>query len=171
MRRVPVLLSVAAVALLGALVVGRATLGTAAQDAAPAANEALARRWFDDFANRGDLALAAGLVAPDHAQHDTLVPAAADGPGGQQRMLLAFRAGFPDLRFAVEDVVADADTVVVRWTLRGTHDGDFSGLAPSGSAVTLPGTSIFRVEGGQIAESWVTYDSHWLLLQIENGEA
>ena len=194
MRPVPVLLSVSAVVLLGVLVVGRSTLATAAQDAAPAggtpgagdhpyhvgetghfpspaANEALARRWFDGFANRGDLALAAELVAPDHVQHDTLVPAAADGPSGQQQMLLALRTGFPDLRFAVEDVVADVDTVVVRWTLRGTHDGEFSGLAPSGSPVTLPGTSIFRVEAGQIAESWVTYDSHWLLLQIEDGEA
>ena len=161
------------IALLGAGALGSSepTVVRADAAAAPAANEALVRRWFDEFANGGDLALAAELVAPDHVQHDTLVPAAADGPGGQHRMLLAFRTGFPDLHFAVEDVVADAETVVVRWTLRGTHRGDFSGLAPSGSAATLPGTSIFRVEGGQIAETWVTYDSHWLLLQIGDVEA
>ena len=160
------------IALLGTGALGSSEPTVARADAAaPAANKALVRRWFDEFANDGDLALAAELVTPDHVQHDTLLPAAADGPSGQQQMLLALRTGFPDLRFAVEDVVTDVDTVVVRWTLRGTHDGEFSGLAPSGSPVTLPGTSIFRVEAGQIAESWVTYDSHWLLLQIEDVEA
>jgi steroid delta-isomerase-like uncharacterized protein len=170
MRRLPILIPTLILVLVGLTAGHRA--GT---DAAPAGpdtareNEALVRRWFQDFANAGDLAVADELFAPDHTQHDVLAPVSAHGPEGQKALLLALRTGFPDLRFSVEDAIAAADRVVVRWTARGTHHGEFSGLAPTGSAMALPGVSIFRLEGGRIAETWVTYDSHWLLLQLERS--
>ena len=170
MRRLTFMTLVLLAALVGLVASDRSPGTTVAGEERPsdpsATTEALARRWFAAFANGGDLAVADELIAPDRVQHDTLVPSAADGPGGQRQMLLTLRTGFPDLRFAIEAVVADAETVAIRWTARGTHHGEFSGLAPSGAPVTLPGTSLFRIEGGRIVESWVTYDSHWLLLQI-----
>ena len=172
MRRSIVLIPVLLAVLVGLIASGRASGISASREAPhspqPATNASVAVRWFEAFANGGDLAVADELVAADHVQHDVLVPAATDGPDGQRQMLLVLRTGFPDLRFAVEDVIADGNRVAVRWTARGTHHGEFSGLAASGSPVALPGTSIFRIEEGRIAETWVTYDSHWLLLQIDD---
>ena len=132
-----------------------------------AANKALVRRWYDDFANAGDLALADELFAPSHAEHAPSLPEPSSGPDGQRRLLLALRAGFPDLRFTVEELIAEGDRVAVRWVARGTHLGEFAGLPPTGEAVVVLGMASYRIAGGRIAESWVVWDNALLLLQLE----
>ncbi|HEY7030438.1 MAG TPA: ester cyclase [Thermomicrobiales bacterium] len=63
-------------------------------------------------------------------------------------------------------VLVDGDYVTVRWTLRGTHLGEFRGVPPSGAEVTYTGISIFRIECGRIVETWDEADLYGLLQQI-----
>ncbi len=66
----------------------------------------------------------------------------------------AFAIAFPDLRVTIDQVIADGDYVVVRWTATGTQTGPFFNLEPSGVEATWTGINIFRFECGLIAESW-----------------
>ncbi len=65
-----------------------------------------------------------------------------------------FRAAFPDLQVTIEDVVAEADLVVIRSRLHATHRGAFQGLAPTGNRIEVEAISIFRIAEGKIAERW-----------------
>ena len=128
------------------------------------ANEALVRRFLTEVVGRGETRLLPELVAADHVRH------AADGdlygPEGVRIDLAEWRAGFPDLRLAVEEVLAAGDRAASRFVLRGTHAGPFLGLAPTGRAVAVRGLGIDRVAGGRLAESWVALDGLGLLRQL-----
>lgn len=74
---------------------------------------------------------------------------------------------FPDLVRTVEDMVAEGDKVVARWTSTGTHTGPFMGLPPTGKAVTTTGITIFRLNGaGRIVEEWSETDMVGMLQQV-----
>jgi steroid delta-isomerase-like uncharacterized protein len=95
------------------------------------------------------------------------------GPAGELRgrdgirgLWEVFLAGFPDLHSSVQDIISQGDKVVLRWTIDGTHTGDFLGVAPSGNKVTLNVTEIFRVENGQLMEAWDQWDRLGLMQQI-----
>jgi steroid delta-isomerase-like uncharacterized protein len=64
------------------------------------------------------------------------------------------REGFPDLTIAVEDVVAEGDKVTARVTMRGTHQGEFQGVAATGKRVEVRALDMFRIEDGKIVEHW-----------------
>jgi predicted ester cyclase len=134
------------------------TTPTAAAD--PAANKALVRRFMEEVFNRGNLAVVDELWKPD-------------GIEAGKRATEHLRTAFPDYHRTIEAQVAEGDTVVTRWTARGTHRGPFrSGvlgrtLAPTGRRVEVPGISIHRLAGGRIVESWVQgNDSAPLLRQL-----
>ena len=125
-----------------------------------AANKALVRRFMEEVFNRGNLAVVDELWKPEAVEA---------GKRGTENL----RAAFPDYHRTVEAQVAEGDLVVTRWTMRGTHRGPYrSGalgrtLAPTGRRVEVPGTSIHRLAGGRIVESWVQgNDSAQLLLQL-----
>ena len=79
------------------------------------------------------------------------------GPEGIRRYVTAYRAAFADLQVTLEDQLAEEDKVVTRWTLRGTHSGEFLGLAPTGDEVKVSGIEFDRIVGGRIDEAWVGY--------------
>ena len=79
------------------------------------------------------------------------------------------RAAFPDLRLTVEEMVAEGDRVSVRFTARGTHQGEFSGVPPTGSRVAWEVISIVRVAVGKIAERWSQSDVEGLRQQLHGG--
>jgi predicted ester cyclase len=74
--------------------------------------------------------------------------------------------GFPDLRIAVEDVVAEGDRVVVRLRFTGTHDGPFQGLEPTGRPVEFGAIRIYRLVDGVVVETWAHQDSMGLVRQL-----
>jgi steroid delta-isomerase-like uncharacterized protein len=113
----------------------------------------------------GDLALADALLADGYALHFPGLPGPVDR-AGHKGLVAAFRAGFPDWRETVEDVIAEGARVVVRVTGRGTHRGAFQGLPTTGRAVTATGIGIGRIAGGRIAEAWAAYDALGLLQQL-----
>lgn len=85
---------------------------------------------------------------------------------GFEPLASAFRAGFPDLRHELGDLVGEDDKVAVRLTLRGTHKGEFMGIPPTGKQIAVAVIAIYRIEGDKIAESWIVPDQMGLMQQI-----
>ena len=77
-----------------------------------------------------------------------------------------YLAAFPDLHATVEDVFAEGDKVVTRWTMRGTHRGDLMGIHPTGKQIEFKGITIHRIEGNKIVEEWEGYDNLGVMQQI-----
>jgi len=75
------------------------------------------------------------------------------------KFFTAFYKGFPDMGWAVEDMVAEGDKVVVRCTWSGTQTGEWMGAAPTGKKYTQPGMVIYRLDGVKITEAWVVNDA------------
>jgi predicted ester cyclase len=117
-------------------------------------NKALVRREQEELWNHtGNLDAAEELFAPDHAE--AAKQEAAD-----------FRQGFPDVVSTIEDLIAEGDKVVARWRSQATHQGDYMGIPPTGKEVEFTGISVYRMEGGKIAESWTAEDQLGLMRQI-----
>jgi steroid delta-isomerase-like uncharacterized protein len=123
----------------------------------PERNKNLVRRWLVEVFTRADLAEADELFTLNYALHDPSFPHNVHGPEGIKRYVAAYRTAFPDLRVTVEDQLAEEDKVVTRWSVRGTHSGEFLGLAPTGDEVTVSGIEFDRIVGGRIDEAWVGY--------------
>lgn len=117
------------------------------------ANKALVRRVFEEVIPAGDPTAMRDLVAPDFLDHDPL-PGQPAGAQGAEYVVSTMHGAHPDLRFAIDDLVAEADRVVVRWTLRGTNTGPLFGRPPSGQPVDLRALVIFRIADGRLAERW-----------------
>ena len=129
-----------------------------------AGNKAVLLPFVEGVVNRGDTELLVDLIAARHVRH------APDGdlygPEGVRIDVAEWRSGFPDLRLEVEDQVAEGDRVASRFRLRGTHDGPFLGVAPTGRPVAVAGVSIDRLAGGRLVESWLSLDALGLLRQV-----
>ena len=119
-------------------------------------NKEVVRCLVEEVLGRGHVELIPALVAADHVGH--LAIGDHYGPEGVRIDVAAYRAAVPDLVVTLDDLLADGDKVVRRFTLRGTHRGAFLGAPASGRRVTLWGIAIDRVAGGRLVESWVQLD-------------
>ena len=130
-----------------------------------AVNSALVRCFIEEVLGRGDFATLNALAAPDCADH-----AASAGstpcPEAITQFLVPWRAAFPDLAVAVDDLVAAGDRVAARWTLGGTHRGEFLGRPPTGRRVAVAGMELYRLADGRIVERWAVVDLAGLLEQL-----
>ncbi len=82
------------------------------------------------------------------------------------QVMAGFRTAFPDIRSTVEDVIAEGDRVVVRWSGTGTQSGELMGVPASGRSVTTTGTVILRVAEERIVECWDLFDALGVMQQI-----
>ena len=121
-------------------------------------------RLVDEVINGGNTRLLPAIVAPEHVTHDPTGDLY--GPEGLRIDIAGYRSAFPDLRMTTEDYVADGDRVARRFTLRGTHQGAFMGVAPTGRRVSLDGLAIHRVAEGRLVETWLSYDLLGLMRQL-----
>jgi predicted ester cyclase len=125
-----------------------------------------ARRLADELVTQGDLAVADDLVAADCVHH---VPGSPSAPGaaGLKDWVTTLRRTFPDVHLIVEDEIAEADRVVTRVSVRGTHEGEFLGVAPTGRQVTFEVIDISRVgPDGRFVEHWASVDLFGVLSQL-----
>jgi steroid delta-isomerase-like uncharacterized protein len=129
-------------------------------------NKAVVRRLFEQLWNKGDLSVADQLFTPNYDHHDPSTPDVGRGPESEKRRATLYRTAFPDLRLTVEDIIAEGELVVARWSCRGTHKGDLSGIAPTGRQFTISGVSIARIAGGKMAEGWINWDALGLMQQL-----
>jgi len=130
-------------------------------------NKALARRNVEEIWNQGNLSVIDELVAPNATFHDPSVPGGKfTGPEGFRQFVQIYRGAFPDVRLTIEDLIAEGDKVVSRWTATGTQKGELMGIAPSGKRVTVTGCNIDQYQNGKIVEGWASYDMLGLLQQL-----
>jgi predicted ester cyclase len=129
-------------------------------------NKALARRWFEDLFNAGNLEVADEIIAPEHVNHDPTIPGIPSGPEGQKQIVNVYRGAFTNAHITVEEQLAEGDRVVTRWSGSGTHQGELMGVAPTGNQVTITGLTINRISDGKIVESWSNYDALGMMRQI-----
>jgi len=129
-------------------------------------NKAIPRRVYEEVLNHKNLDLVDELFASDYVNHDPTSPQEMHGPESLKQFFSAYLAAFPDLRFTVEDQVAEEDKVVSRWTSRGTNRGELMGAAPTGRQIQFTGITISRISDGKIAEDWTSYDALGMMRQL-----
>lgn len=133
-----------------------------------AENRAIARRFREGLWNSGDLSIAEEVVAPGCTIH-ARVPFTTDfahGPEALGQLVLFYHLAFSEIRVTADQIVAEGDTVVVRWTARGRNTGDLLGLPPTGRAAVITGMDMLRIAGGKVVEGWVSWDALSLLEQL-----
>lgn len=133
-----------------------------------ARNREIGRRVLLEIWSEGRLDLVDELYAPDYIDHVNRGPEPAEvhGPGGLKDAVTLFRAAFPDLRYTIDDEMAERDLVMTRFSARGTHLGPFLGAEPTGKAIAYTGMDVNRIVDRRIVESWVQYDALGLLQQL-----
>ncbi len=102
----------------------------------------------------------------DFVSEDYAGPQGTRGPRGFSGIIDELRVAFPDVHYAVEDVVAEGDRVVLRWTWTGTHRASFRAFAPTGKRFSNGGIVIFRLRDGKIIEGTTMTDRLGFLEQI-----
>jgi steroid delta-isomerase-like uncharacterized protein len=132
-----------------------------------AANKKLPQRLIDEAIGKGKLEVVDEVVAPGWVDNDpNNPPGLPPGPEGLKQLIAMYRAAFPDMTMKIADQIAEGDKVVSRWKVTGTHKGDLMGISGSGKQVTITGIFIDRIAGGQIQESWASWDALGMLQQI-----
>ncbi|MGZ4892477.1 MAG: ester cyclase [Halobacteriota archaeon] len=127
-------------------------------------NRAIVLRNFRAF-DSGDLRTLEETTALSFVDHNPL-ESQLPGVTGTEQASAIYRAAFPDAKIDVEDTIAEADKVVIRWSGHATHKGPFLDMPPTGKRVTLEGIAIFRVEKGKVAEQWGELNLYGILLQL-----
>jgi len=129
-------------------------------------SKAMDRRVYEEVWNGGNLAVIDELVAANYVDHDPNPTSTLEGLEGLKQSVTMYRTAFPDVHFTIEDQIAGGNTVVTRWTARGTHQGAFMGIPPTGKQAMVTGISIARVADGKFVEGWTNFDALGLLQQL-----
>jgi steroid delta-isomerase-like uncharacterized protein len=129
-------------------------------------NKAIVRRLVEEVWNKGNLLLVDELFTPNYEHHDASTPDFGRGPESEKKRVTLYRTAFPDVRLTIEDIIAEGEIVMTRWSCRGTHKGDLSGIAPTGKQFTISGITVGRLTNGKIAESYVSWDALGLMQQL-----
>ncbi len=128
-------------------------------------NKAIARGYFEAFADK-DLAWIDDHIAPDFVRHDPGLPFEVRGPEGVRELNSVFLTAFPDLRLDVEDVIGEGDKVLVRLTIRGTHQGELMEIPPTGKEVEVGVLDLFRIVDARLVEHWAAIDNLGMMQQL-----
>jgi steroid delta-isomerase-like uncharacterized protein len=127
------------------------------------ANKAIIREFFQRVWNDGDEAAIDRFIAADAAGND---PDFGMGREGFKDQWRKWRRAFPDIHFQIEEMVAEGDTVVTRWTLTGTQSGEFLGIPPTGRAVRVAGMSLDHLADGVLVSGFDGWDNFGLRQQL-----
>jgi steroid delta-isomerase-like uncharacterized protein len=132
---------------------------------------AVVNRFFGELWNRRNFDIAAAVVAPGCVTHQLRSasgeqPTTSRGPAAMVAHIREWVEGFPDIHAEVEATVVEGDRVVSWVAMRGTHEGPWHGLVPTGHAVVIRNVVMHRVEAGRIAEDWVLIESFGFIQQL-----
>ena len=119
-------------------------------------NKAIVRRYLEEIWNSGDLEVAHEIVTPAVVLRSSLRHM--EGLEAFKEFVAVVRTVFPDIHFTTEDLIAQGDEVAAHWTMTGTQEGDFMGMAATGKHFIVPGVSILRLSEGKVAEAWLLWD-------------
>ena len=128
------------------------------------ANAATVIRLYDEL-DKNNFEVYSEVSTPDYVGHFPDSTQSMNREAREQFSRVFYRA-FPDARHTLDDLIAEGDKVAARLTARGTHEGDFQGIPPTGRPVSFTGMRVFRFVGGRIAEEWANLDMLGLLQQL-----
>ena len=128
-------------------------------------NKAAARRFFEEVFNRHNLNAIDDVCAPDVVDHGAM-PGQGPGTKGIKDIFAVYLKAFPDMRVTVDEVIAEGDTVAVRFSGDGTHKGELFGTAATGKKITFHGIDFLHFRNGKVAEVWHQGDDAIALMQI-----
>ena len=127
------------------------------------ANKAIVRRHAEAL-NDHDVSALDEIWDPELVWHGKL-----KGLEPMKELIEKSFDAFPDFRATIDDEIAEGDRVVLRFTVYGTHEGEFHGIPPTGKQVTWTGINIYRLEDGKIVERWVCEDGLSLMEQLREA--
>jgi len=119
-------------------------------------NKEVVRKVYEECINTGRLDGLDALVSGDYE----------GGVAAFRANVADLRTGFPDIRFTIEDIIAEGDRAVVRWRWEATHDGPFRGNAPTHKRVTNTGITIYQLRDSKIVKNWLETDRLGALQQM-----
>ena len=128
-------------------------------------HKALVQDYIEDVWNQGNLNRADELFAADYRRY-TAPTAAPLSRDAQKQRIAGLRAAFPDVHLTIEDLLVEGDRVACRVSVRGTHQGVFQGIAPTGKQIVVAALDLLRIENGQLVEHWGGPDLFSLLQQL-----
>ena len=123
-------------------------------------------KQFVQFINTADENLAQQLISPLAKFHVPEQPEPLQGPKGYLMIIAMMRSGFPDIQWTLEEMIAEGDKVAVRYTMQGTHQGEFFGFAATGKSILVQAINFYRLVDDQIVEEYGQPDMLGLLRQI-----
>jgi steroid delta-isomerase-like uncharacterized protein len=129
-------------------------------------NKSIVRRLYEEVWNDRKLDVVDELISPSHALHDANASGSQMGPDAYKRRVVQLTTAFPDLHFAIEDVVSEKDKLVVSWTISGTHKGEYEGIPPTNKEISVDGITISYIANGKILDSYVSWDALGLMRQL-----
>ena len=129
------------------------------------ANKTSARRFYDEVFNKKNRAAIDEFIDPNQVDH-AAPPGTPGGLAGAKQTIGMYLTAFPDLHFTVEDMIAEGDKLVARLTVRGTQQGAFMGIPPTGKHVTVTAIDISRMAGGKSVEHWLEMDTLGMMQQL-----
>jgi predicted ester cyclase len=129
-------------------------------------NKRLVDTFIQELFSKGDLGAVDRYLHPDFVDHDPPFAGAPPGAEGLREAARMMRNALPDWHSDLDQLVAEADIVVERFTATGTHRGELMGVAPTGETLVLSGINIFRIDGDRIVERWGRLDELGLFRQL-----
>ena len=134
-------------------------------------NKVIVSRFYEELWNNRNISVADEIFAADCVTHQLRSGAPSAGvsrsPEAVKHHVAEWLAGFPDLRFSVEQMLAEADHVVSRSVMHGTHTGTWLGIAPTGKQVSIRMFVVHKIVNGKIAEDWVLVEALGFFQQLE----
>jgi steroid delta-isomerase-like uncharacterized protein len=138
----------------------------AQQNNSPEANKKVVQRFVEECWNQGNLNQVSELLTEQVRFHDAVFPNLNPGIQNIKNHIESSRKAFPDLKFTIDDAIAERNEVVIHWRATGTQKGQFLGMPPTNRKVTVDGTSIYRLDGGQIAEAYANWNLATMMQQL-----
>ena len=127
-------------------------------------NKGLVRRAFDEMVNK-NWAVVNEMYTADYIWHQPISPEPLTNEESEQFMR-TFLAAFPDYSHTIEDMIAEGDKVVTRYSFRGTHKGEYMGIPATGRQIVSTSILISRIADGKIAEEWQEFDGYRFMQQL-----
>jgi steroid delta-isomerase-like uncharacterized protein len=134
-------------------------------------NKAIFRRYAEEVGNQLNMELVDEIFVDRYISHQPDGSTLERGPQDVKRFHREFHSAFPDFHISIEEQIAEGDKVVSHYTIRGTHQGDFRGMAPTGKELEIKGVTTFRFSPeGKVVETWDSYDQLSLMRQSTEQE-
>ncbi|MFC1714280.1 ester cyclase [Candidatus Poribacteria bacterium] len=134
----------------------------------PEANKALTMRYADEVFNQGDLGVIDEIFNAEPIGHNPPIDFMY-GPSSLEttrQSTTDYLTAFPDFHVTVEELIAEGDNAVGRWTFTGTHQVELMGIPPTGNPVTVSGHTMYRFADGKIVETWWAWDVMGMMAQL-----